>query len=293
MGVKDLWQLLGPIGRRISIETLEGKILAIDMSIWLTQFIKAMRDDDGNMIKNAHLLGTLRRILKLMYHKIKPIFIFDGATPELKLRTIKLRRKILEKNEESRRSTIHKLLLAQIKAQLKSSLQIEATKQADKNLESNVLSTFNLPQKQVSTLEEESQKDSNQGESSQQADSPTHNQPSSSINLLIEDENDVEWESGPIPNKPQRKKLLSDESSEGEPSSESEGDEDDPRYSLPEDYEDLNVDVLASLPHHIRKRIIEEARRKERMKSRANYLPVASNGNLYSQTQLANFLNTR
>ena len=26
MGVKDLWQLLAPIGRRVSIETLEGKV---------------------------------------------------------------------------------------------------------------------------------------------------------------------------------------------------------------------------------------------------------------------------
>ena len=40
MGVKDLWQLLAPIGRRISIETLEGKILAIDASVWIVQFIK-------------------------------------------------------------------------------------------------------------------------------------------------------------------------------------------------------------------------------------------------------------
>ena len=27
------------VGRKISIETLEGKILAIDASIWLTQFV--------------------------------------------------------------------------------------------------------------------------------------------------------------------------------------------------------------------------------------------------------------
>ena len=46
MGVHNLWQLLAPVGRRVSIETLEGKTLAVDMSVWLTQFIKAMRDDD-------------------------------------------------------------------------------------------------------------------------------------------------------------------------------------------------------------------------------------------------------
>lgn len=98
MGVKDLWQLLSPIGRRVSIETLEGKILAIDMSIWITQFIKAMRDDDGKMLKNAHILGTIRRILKLLYHRVRPIFVFDGETPALKRRTIQARRKIHEKH---------------------------------------------------------------------------------------------------------------------------------------------------------------------------------------------------
>ena len=30
MGVKDLWQLLSPVGRRLSLESLEGKTLAID-----------------------------------------------------------------------------------------------------------------------------------------------------------------------------------------------------------------------------------------------------------------------
>lgn len=96
MGVKDLWQLLSPIGRRVSIETLEGKTLAIDASIWITQFIKAMRDEEGKMRKNAHLIGTLRRILRLLYHRIRPLFVFDGATPELKLRTVRSRRNIRE-----------------------------------------------------------------------------------------------------------------------------------------------------------------------------------------------------
>lgn len=97
MGVKDLWQLLAPVGRRVSIETLEGKVLAIDMSIWLTQFIKAMRDEEGKMVKNAHLIGTLRRILKLLYNRIRPVFVFDGSTPALKLRVIQFRRKTHDK----------------------------------------------------------------------------------------------------------------------------------------------------------------------------------------------------
>lgn len=53
MGVKGLWQLLSPFGRRVSIETLEGKTLAIDASIWIAQFMKAMRDEEKNDEKCA------------------------------------------------------------------------------------------------------------------------------------------------------------------------------------------------------------------------------------------------
>ena len=54
------WKLLMPIGRRINIETLEHKTLAIDMSIWLTQFVKAMRGDDGRPVRAAHVLRRRR-----------------------------------------------------------------------------------------------------------------------------------------------------------------------------------------------------------------------------------------
>jgi DNA excision repair protein ERCC-5 len=40
MGVKNLWQLLSPVGRKISLETLRGKVLAVDVSIWITSFVK-------------------------------------------------------------------------------------------------------------------------------------------------------------------------------------------------------------------------------------------------------------
>ena len=93
MGVKGLWQLLLPTGRRISIETLSGKILAVDASIWLTQFLKANRDPETGAVRaNAHLIGFLRRIAKLLFNGIRPVFVFDGATPEIKLREIRARR---------------------------------------------------------------------------------------------------------------------------------------------------------------------------------------------------------
>lgn len=69
--------------------------------------------------------------------------------------------------------------------------------------------------------------------------------------------------------------------------------EDEMQWQLPEDCAELSAEALAALPPHLRKSLIEEARRRHRMQSRAHYLPVAGNPALYSQTQLSNFLNSR
>ncbi len=49
MGVTGLWQLLKPTARKVNLEALAGQVLAIDASIWIFQFLKAMRDPDGNV----------------------------------------------------------------------------------------------------------------------------------------------------------------------------------------------------------------------------------------------------
>lgn len=88
MGVKGLWELLHPVARPIKLEALANKRLAIDASIWLHQFMRGMRDNDGAMVSNAHIIGFFRRICKLLYYNIKPVFVFDGGTPILKRLTI-------------------------------------------------------------------------------------------------------------------------------------------------------------------------------------------------------------
>ncbi|KAM5581598.1 DNA repair protein UVH3 [Rosa sericea] len=116
MGVHGLWELLSPVGRRVSVETLAGRRLAIDASIWMVQFMKAMRDEKGEMVRNAHLLGFFRRICKLLYLRTKPVFVFDGGTPALKRRTVIARRRQRENSQAKLRKTAEKLLLNHLKS---------------------------------------------------------------------------------------------------------------------------------------------------------------------------------
>ncbi len=39
-------------------------VCCADASIWLVQFIKAMRNQEGDLVRNAHLIGFFRRICK-------------------------------------------------------------------------------------------------------------------------------------------------------------------------------------------------------------------------------------
>lgn len=63
-------------------------IFAVDISIWLHQAVKGFQDARGAPLPNAHLLGIYHRLCKLLYFRIKPVFIFDGGVPFLKKQTI-------------------------------------------------------------------------------------------------------------------------------------------------------------------------------------------------------------
>ena len=71
-----------------SLETMEGRVMAIDSSIWIYQFQATMRDKEGRGLANAHVVGVMRRICKLLFYGIKPVFVFDGGAPALKRATI-------------------------------------------------------------------------------------------------------------------------------------------------------------------------------------------------------------
>ena len=114
MGVTGLWTVLQPCARPIKIETLNKKRLAVDASIWIYQFLKAVRDKEGNALRNSHIVGFFRRICKLLYFGIKPVFVFDGGAPALKRQTISNRKSRREGRREDAVRTAGKLLALQM-----------------------------------------------------------------------------------------------------------------------------------------------------------------------------------
>src|SRR5438046_960280 len=114
MGVTGLWAVLQPCARPIKLETLNKKRLAVDASIWIYQFLKAVRDKEGNALRNSHIVGFFRRICKLLYFGIKPVFVFDGDAPALKRQTIAGRRRRREGRREDAVRTAGKLLAVQM-----------------------------------------------------------------------------------------------------------------------------------------------------------------------------------
>ena len=111
MGVNSLWDILRVVGRRVSINDLGGKTLAIDVSIWLIKFVKAMRNPDGSVIHGAHLIGAFRKILKLLYARIRPVFVFDGGTPLLKKHTLMTRTAKRKRAEHGVKETASAILM--------------------------------------------------------------------------------------------------------------------------------------------------------------------------------------
>lgn len=122
MGVQSLWDIVGPLARPVRLEALSRKKLAVDASIWIYQFLKAVRDKEGNALPQSHIVGFFRRICKLLYFGIQPIFVFDGGVPVLKRQTINERKNRRQQNSESTRQAAQKLLAIQLQRQAEESV---------------------------------------------------------------------------------------------------------------------------------------------------------------------------
>jgi flap endonuclease-1 len=88
--------------RKVSLDDLSGKSLAVDAYNTLYQFLAIIRQPDGTPLMDrkgrvtSHLSGILYRTANLGEKGIRIAYVFDGEPPELKEMEIKRRRKIRE-----------------------------------------------------------------------------------------------------------------------------------------------------------------------------------------------------
>lgn len=92
------------VRRQIALEDLRGRSLAVDANNMLYQFLAMIRMRDGKPFTDAHgnvtshLLGLLMRTTRLMGdYGVRPVFVFDGKPPELKMKTLQARRQCRDK----------------------------------------------------------------------------------------------------------------------------------------------------------------------------------------------------
>ena len=102
MGVK-LTDLLKP--KKIELKDLKDKVIAIDASLFLYQFITTIRQRDGSLLKDSngnvtsHLSGLFSRTVNLMRNGLKLVYVFDGEMPELKRKERERRSKLKDEAE--------------------------------------------------------------------------------------------------------------------------------------------------------------------------------------------------
>ena len=87
------------------MDMLTGKVVAVDASMAIYQFLIAtqswqgsgikqgvdqLKDDSGNL--TGHLVGIFSRTIQFMENGIKPIWVFDGKPPDLKYHTLDQRK---------------------------------------------------------------------------------------------------------------------------------------------------------------------------------------------------------
>jgi len=86
------------IKQRLALNDLWGRVLAVDANNMLYQFLALIRMRDGRPFTDSeghvtsHLIGLLFRTTRLLAEfDIRPVFVFDGKPPALKMQTLKER----------------------------------------------------------------------------------------------------------------------------------------------------------------------------------------------------------
>lgn len=114
MGIKGLMQVLKDEApnsfKETSRKSYNGKIIAIDASMQLYQFMIQIKIESESGYNNnlmtsegeitSHLMGIMNRTVNLLDVGIKPVYVFDGKPPALKLRELSKRKEMRKKAED-------------------------------------------------------------------------------------------------------------------------------------------------------------------------------------------------
>jgi 5'-3' exonuclease len=103
MGIKQLMTVINEKARKavrkVHLSQYAGKVIACDASMAMYQFLMAtqngahygrMTDESGN--PTSHLAGMYYRTVLFLENGIKPIWVFDGKAPDLKVQELKKRK---------------------------------------------------------------------------------------------------------------------------------------------------------------------------------------------------------
>ncbi|AGD92431.1 putative endonuclease of the xpg family [Megavirus lba] len=101
MGIKGLPKLIKEITNGSAMKSIQfGKFdgrVAVDMSLLIHQTVIAMRSNGRDMTNQkgeltSHLYGILYKMLTFLQNGMTPICVFDGKAPEIKNKTVDIRR---------------------------------------------------------------------------------------------------------------------------------------------------------------------------------------------------------
>ncbi|MFH1308212.1 MAG: flap endonuclease-1 [archaeon] len=91
--------------KAIQLSDLKGKLIAVDASNIIYQFLSTIRQPDGTPLQDSkgnitsHLSGLFYRNVSLLLEGMRLVYVFDGKMPDLKYGTNKKRQDIKDKAE--------------------------------------------------------------------------------------------------------------------------------------------------------------------------------------------------
>ncbi|XP_026863358.2 flap endonuclease GEN homolog 1 isoform X2 [Electrophorus electricus] len=121
MGVTELWSVLSPVQETVSLYSLAGKTLAVDLSLWVceAQHVQAMM---GKVTK-PHLRNLFFRASSLLRMGVKLVFVMEGEAPKIKAETMSKRTEMGFRGVKTKGAPKHAVLKSTSRGRFKAVLR--------------------------------------------------------------------------------------------------------------------------------------------------------------------------